>query len=267
VDEAGDGTLFGKTRGGPRPIVGTEGCSGYFILGVVDIPDYDALSTRLLDLRMELLKDPFFRKVPSMQMAARKTALVLHAKDDLPEVRYRVFSLLREHDLRFFATVKNKLAVLEYVRQRNSSEPPYRYSPNELYDYMVRRLFNQLLHKHDAYDIYIARRGKSDRTQALKTALLTAQRRFEAKWRRESRAAINVVSYTPLNCAGLQVVDYLLWSLQRFYERREDRYLEYMWPAFRLVIDIDDTRKTQYGAYYTQQRPLTLDALEESQGI
>jgi len=70
-------------------------------------------------------------------------------------------------------------------------------------------------------------------------------------------------------CVGLQVTDYLLWALQRFYERRDDRYLEYMWPAFRLVIDIDidDARKAHYGRYYDQKNVLTRKALDEMQGI
>ena len=53
----------------------------------------------------------------------------------------------------------------------NENEPGYRYHPNELYDYMVRRLFKNLLHKDDGYEIYFSKRGKEDRTAALKQAL------------------------------------------------------------------------------------------------
>jgi hypothetical protein len=63
-------------------------------------------------------------------------------------------------------------------------------------------------------------------------------------------------------------VDYFLWMLQRFYERREDRYLEFLWPQFSLVHDLDDTRQNAYGVYYTQKKPLTSAALEnDSPGI
>ena len=51
------------------------------------------------------------------------------------------------------------------------------------------------------------------------------------------------------------------------YERREDRYVELLWPAFRLVHDLDDTRGKKYGVYYAQKKPLTLAALEELPGI
>jgi hypothetical protein len=47
VDEAGDGTLF-DARG--QVIVGREGCSHYFILGVLDVADPERLSRDLHDL-------------------------------------------------------------------------------------------------------------------------------------------------------------------------------------------------------------------------
>ena len=68
-------------------------------------------------------------------------------------------------------------------------------------------------------------------------------------------------------CACLQAADYFLWALQRLYERGEDRYLGVLWDRFRLVVDIDDTRGTEYGAYYTQKRPLNAAALKWREGI
>jgi hypothetical protein len=259
VDEAGDATLFAPKG---KVVVGSEGCSRYFILGVLDIADPDALNTEMEVLRAYLLADPYFKKVPSMQLEGHKTALAFHAKDDVPEVRREVFTLLMKYDLRFFAVVRNKLKVVEYVRQRNENDPAYRYNPNELYDYMVRRLFRNLLHKDDGYEIYFSKRGKEDRTAALKQALDKARERFAFQWGIQSAAPITVYPRIPSGCGGLQAVDYFMWSLQRFYERREERYMELLWPAFNLVHDLDDTRKNPYGRYYTQKKPLTLAALE-----
>jgi hypothetical protein len=202
-----------------------------------------------------------------MQPRARKTALAFHAKDDLPEVRREVFHLLMHHNLRFFAVVRNKRKLLEYVRQRNERDHSYRYDSNELYDYLVRRLFKTLLHKDDSYDVYFARRGSSDRTAALRSALETARQKFNAQQGIASSAPIHVFPRTPPGCAGLQAADYFLWALQRLYERREDRYVRLLWPAFRLVHDLDDTRQAKYGVYYTQKKPLNAAALEDSPGI
>jgi hypothetical protein len=264
VDEAGDATLF-SAKG--RVIVGHEGCSRFFILGLLDVREPDALASGMEALRHALLADPYFRGVPSMQPAQRKTALVFHAKDDLPEVRREVFALLRAHPLHFFAVVKNKRKVIEYVRQRNQQDRDYRYNANELYDHMVRRLFKNLLHKDDAYEVCFAKRGKADRTGALRQALEAARQRFDSQWSVRSCGPIRVAPRLPRECAALQAVDYFLWALQRLYERREDRFLGLIWPQCSLIHDVDDTRQARYGVYYTQKRPLTMAALEETSGI
>jgi len=203
VDEAGDGILFNHHG---RIVIGTEGCSRFFILGLVDIPEPGPLYQELAELRGRLLQDPYFKRVPSMQPEARKTAMAFHAKDDLPEVRYQVFTTLRRHHLRFFAVVRNKHKLLDYVRQRNEHDPAYRYNPNELYDYLVRLLFKNLLHKDDEYNITFARRGKADRTAALRAALETARQRFAAQWKIISNAPMQVKPGTPPECVGLQAI-------------------------------------------------------------
>ena len=94
-----------------------------------------------------------------------------------------------------------------------------------------------------------------------------ARQRFIAQWGILSTGAIHVVSTGPLGCGGLQAVDYFLWALQPLYERREDRHVTMLWPAFRLVHDLDDTREAAYGVYYSQREPLTLAALGDLPGI
>ncbi|MBU2611112.1 MAG: DUF3800 domain-containing protein [Chloroflexi bacterium] len=259
VDEAGDGNLFNRKG---RLRFGEEGCSHYFILGVLDVPDLDRISQELNSIRAQLLADPYFKKVPSMRPEARKTALAFHAKDDIPEVRREVFTYLSKQKFRFFAAVRNKSAVADYAVQRRERDGTYRYQPNELYDYMVRSLFKGLLHKDDAYIVHFSKRGAQNRTAALRTALGIARERFARRWGIQSNAVLSVVAQTPPQNGGLQAVDYFLWSLQRFYERREDRYLEFLWPQFSLVQDLDDKREHPYGCYYTQKRPLTLATLD-----
>ncbi len=259
VDEAGDCTLFDR-RG--RPIVGQQGCSRFFILGMLDVRDPESLEVDLAELRACLLADPYFKRVHSMQPEARKTARAFHATDDVPEVRREVYRVLGRHELHFQAVVREKRKVLEYVRERNARGDAYHYSPNELYDSLVRRLFKNLLHKDDVYNIHFAKRGKSDRTEALRLALEAARQRFAEQWGILSEPVMNVLASTPARCGTLQAVDYFLWALQCLYERREERYVEYLWPAFSLVHDVDDTRRARYGVYYTQKRRLTVATMD-----
>ncbi len=260
VDEAGDAVLFSRKG---QVLVGKQGCSRFFMLGLLDIADPDSLHRFLGELRQRLLSDPYFGGVPSMQPEAKKTAIAFHAKDDLPEVRREVMTLLKNTPgLRFFAVVTDKWRVLDYVRHRNEREEEYRYHQNELYDYLVRRLFRDRLHKDDEYRIYFAKRGSSDRTAALRMALQQARRQFYERWGISSDAPFHVLPSTPPQQGGLQAVDYCFWALQRLYERGEDRYVRYLWSSFRLVQDIDDCRESRYGIYYTRKRPLTAEALE-----
>jgi hypothetical protein len=263
VDEAGDPTIF-DSRG--KVLIGNNGCSRFFALGLADIPDARKLSDDLGALRQRLLADPFFKGVPSMQAEGKKTALLFHAKDDLVEVRREVFALIQKHDIRFSAVVKDKVEVLEYVQRRNRTHPDYRYDPNELYDFIVRRLFRERLHKHGHYRVCIARRGNSDRTRALTYALEEARADFVRNRGADIIGRIEVVSSSPIREPALQAVDYFLWALQRTFERHEDRFLQYLWPQCSLVVDADDKRANEYGAYYTKRKPLTAAALKEAEG-
>lgn len=255
VDEAGDGILF-NAKG--KVIIGQEGCSRYFMLGILKVDDPPALSSSLETLRGRLLKDPYFRKVPSMQPGNKKTAVAFHAKDDVAEVRREVFAEIVKHDgLRFYAVIRDKLSVLTEVRTYKHK----RYHPNLLYDQLVKRLFKDRLHKEDEYTITFATRGKSDRTLALKSALETARKRFEKKWKIHSDATIQICAVPAASNPCVQAADYFLWAVQRCFERREDRYLDYIWSQCRLIWDVDDRRKNKYGVYYTQKTPLSVENL------
>jgi hypothetical protein len=264
VDEAGDPTLFDR-RG--KVVIGCQGCSRFFMLGLLDVPDPVKLTQDLEELRARLLADPYFRGVPSMQAAAKKTAVAFHATDDLPEVRREVLALLAAAEVRFFAVVKRKQSVLEYVQSRNRVSPDYRYQHNELYDYMVRRLFKQRLHKDSAYNLWFAMRGAADRNAALREALAEARTRFTQDTGIAATGPLAVLPCLSRTCACLQAADYFLWALQRFYEKQEDRFLDLLWPRFSLVMDVDDTRENEYGVYYTQKKPLSLAALQGAPGI
>ena len=264
VDESGDPTLF-NSKG--RSLIGTPGCSRFFILGLLEVADPIGLTKRLDTLRTKLLSDPYFRNVPSMQEKAGKTAIMFHAKDDLAEVRREVFSLLLTEDVRFFAVIKSKKATIEYVTDRNRFDSAYRYHPNELYDYLVRSLFRDRLHQSDRYVITFAHRGRRDRTQALRAAIEAARKRFAEKWGRATTANIKVQSDWPYAHGGLQAVDYFLWALQRLYERGEDRFIQLLWSRCRLVRDLDDTRKAKYGTYYDKRTAPDASLLESHPGI
>jgi len=256
VDEAGDPTLFGAKG---RILVGQEGCSRTFILGKLDVADPAALQAALESLRGELLADPYFKRVPSMQAERGKTALAFHAKDDVAEVRREVFKVLIGFDLRFYAVVRDKASLLDYVRQRNERDSGYRYRGNELYDTLVEELFRRYHPLADRLEICFAKRGSKSRTQAFRSAIEKAEARFESQYGIRRSAEVAIVASTPPETAGLQAVDYCLWALQRHYERAESRYVELIWDKVVEIDDMDRVEGGRQGVVYNKKRPLIVD--------
>lgn len=256
VDEAGDPALF-SAKG--RILVGEEGCSQTFILGKLDVADPMALDAALEQLRADLLADPYFRRVPSMQLERRKTACAFHAKDDVAEVRREVYKLLCDFDVRFYGVVRRKEALVAYVQQRNEREPAYRYRGDELYDTLVEELFRRYHPLTDQLNICFAKRGNKSRTHAFRTAIERAEARFEMEYGVRRSADVSILASTPPQSAGLQAVDYCLWALQRHYERGEDRYIELIWDKVVEIEDMDRVEGGRKGVVYNKKRPLIVD--------
>jgi len=256
VDEAGDPTLF-DAKG--RILVGHEGCSKTFIVGKLDVEDPDVLRRALAQLRADLLADPYFKRVPSMQPERGKTALAFHAKDDVAEVRREVFKVLMGLNLRFYAVVRSKAALLDYVRQRNEREAGYRYRGDELYDTLVEELFRRYHPFADRLRICFAKRGSRSRTQAFRSAIEKAEARFERQYGTRRSAEVAITASTPPETSGLQAVDYCLWALQRHYERDESRYVELIWDKMVEIDDMDRIEGGRRGVVYNKKRPLIVD--------
>lgn len=248
IDESGDAELFNRKS---QVIVGKEGCSRFFMMGLAWVIDPTGLESDLQTLRADILRDPYLKKVPSVH---ERTAKMFHAKDDCPEVRMQVFRLLSQHPIQFFSLVRDKLSVVDWVRQQNAADATFRYTTNTLYDSMVPSILEQRLHRDSAYTIYFAKRRVSDREEALNSAVLKARTRFLNKWGIEGTGPVKVQPRYPWDAGAicLQAADYMLWAVQRLYERNDDRYIEYVWPSIRLIWDVDDVAAAPYGVYYTQ---------------
>jgi hypothetical protein len=273
IDEAGDPTLF---SGKGQPLVGSPGCSRYFILGKLEVEDPLALSQALTALRQEMITDPYFAGVPSFDPTRPKTAIQFHAKNDLPEVRYQVLKQLAQYGsaLRFHAVVADKQTLLKREMSKREQAPGYRYQPDAIYDSLMQSLFAKFHRLADAYEVCIARRGKKDRNQAIMGALQAAEREFEQKFSLSRGDNWNIVISDPKQTIGLQAVDYFLWAVQRFYEGRvhpqtgeeirEDRFLRMLWPQIAEIHDLDFG--PQWGTFFTNQNPLTVATRFGEQG-
>jgi hypothetical protein len=202
------------------------------------------------------MADPYFRRIPSMQPEQRKTAVAFHAKDDVAEVRREVFRVLLNHDLRFYAAVRSKSALLDYVKQKNQLETGYRYKGDELYDALVEEVFRRYHPFANELRIVFAKRGNKARTQVFRMAIECAEARFEREYGSRRSDSLDIVASIPQEHAGLQAVDYFLWALQRHYERSESRYAELVWNKVVEIDDMDAVADGRKGVVYSKNRPL-----------
>lgn len=253
VDESGDGVLFGSQG---RVLLGQPEGRSHFMLGLLQVAQPQKLAQELETLRQDLLRDPYFKNVASMRPERNKTALMFHAKDDVPEVRREVFKVLAQHDVKFYAVVRDMRYVLAYVQERNGRDASYRYRPDELYDQTVARLFKDRLHSYEACCISYGVRGTADRTRAFENALGLARTRFEHKWGKTVTTQIELLPSSPRKEPCLQAADYMLWALHRYYSREESRFIDMLWDKVGLIHAVDDKASAAYGTYYTKKKPL-----------
>jgi len=253
IDEAGDTTLY--DRRGKKLLVG-ESASKHFILGKIRIADPDAVRSDLKQLRSELLADPYFRDVPSMQPEGGKTAILFHAKDDRPEVRREVMKLLHKHDIKFYAVIRNKFALASYVQQQHKINPDYRFREEELYQTLTRELFGRLRPFADVINLVFASRGNITRNDALRESLAAADKQFHQRFGFQRRHALEVSAMGSREDECLQACDYFMWALQRHYEREESGFIEMLWDHVGEIVDLDCESKTTSRTIYGPKRPL-----------
>ena len=236
------------------------GLAVFFMLGKILVNDPNQLRTDLRNLRSELLADPYFRGVPSMQANARKTAILFHAKDDRSEVRREVFKLLLKHDIRFYAVVRNKLDLANFVRQQRRSDPAYRFKERHLYETLTRELFGRLRKHAGVLNLVFASRGNITRNEALRESLKQADQFFEAKFgfRRDHELCVEAKGSREDSC--LQACDYFMWALQRHFERQESGYIEMLWGKVGEIVDLDLEHRRRRGKSYGPNSPIFLSS-------
>lgn len=74
---------------------------------------------------------------------------------------------------------------------------------------------------------------KSGRIAVFRHALEFAQPHFANNDDLVSNTSLEVSEAAPKSRVGLQAVDHFVWALQRLFERSEERYVDYLWRAFR----------------------------------
>lgn len=228
VDESGDPTFYDRQG---NLIVGQDGCSSILLLGFVETTDPKLLRSSLLALQQEIVNDPYFEGVPSLT----KTSVAFHAKDDLPEIRYRVYQLLATLDFKAQFIVARKIEPVF----RNS----FQAKESAFYDHLVAQLFKNALHRYQDNRIYFAKRGSRSRQAPLQQAIQRGVQEFENTWKTKVTTRISVQAQVPSDEPCLSVTDYMNWAVYRAFTRGEMRYYRVVESKVSLLVDLYDRAK------------------------
>jgi Protein of unknown function (DUF3800) len=233
VDECGDPAFYARRT--KRIIVGEEGCSLTFGIGFLRTHDPQQIRSKLSEVRLAIATDRYLKDIPSIG----KSVLAFHAKNDAPEVRKLVFEALDKTDFAAQVVVARKI---EKVFKHQ-----YKGSPDRFYDDLVAKLFTRQLHLSSENHIVFARRGTKPRQHALGTAVDLSARKFRKHYNAQQATSIQVQTSQPMQEPALQAVDYVLWAVQRCFERCDMRYFEYLREKIEIVWDLYDFEKNKAG--------------------
>jgi len=89
----------------------------------------------------------------------------------------------------------------------------------------------------------------------MRNAIDSAIFAFKQKWGHENENEIRIFVQRSSQISMLQVVDYVLWTVNRAYERGDFRYYRYLKDKISLIQDIFDLEKYPK-PYYTPDNPL-----------
>lgn len=245
VDESGDPTFYDKYG---NLIVGHEGCSPVLILGLIETTDPVSLRHALAELHREIAADDYLKDVPSIA----KTNIAFHAKNDVAEVREKMFKQIRALDFKAQFVVARKIERVF----RNT----FHANEGKFYDHLVAQLFENVLHRYTTNWIYISKRGSSIRQEPLESAVRAGVARFEEKWHTEVKTNFAVSIQTPVGEPCLQVVDYMNWAVYQAFVKRTMRYYKFIQDKVSLLIDLYDS--SQYPKnWYNRSNPFDTEKI------
>lgn len=255
IDEAGDMTFFKK--GKIPAIPGENGVSQVFMLGMVKIKQpLEEAQKIITDFCLEIEASSYFNSIPSVAKRIKSGGYYPHASKDPAELRYKFLELLASGKLNFTAQIiVGRKDTTRFVNKHNRKE-------QEFYADLLSHLLKDKAN-YDKLVLTIAERGNSTRTSNLEAALIKAYERNKTRGGKDYRAKVefNVQQYgtEPI----LAIIDYVLWTVQRIFEKGETRHYDLLKNDIRQIFDVYNLEKagTENGwkNYYSPTNPLTTD--------
>ena len=249
IDESGDAAFYAN---GKRLLVGEKDFKPLLLMGMIEIEDKQSIHKFLISFQEEIKKDPLYN---SLKCVKDPDGWYLHAKNDQIEIRTKFVEELRKlNGFRTFVVIGRKRLDL-FQSKHNSNE-------SEFYFDMIFHLLKDRLNDENVhYQIFLANRKGNDALK-LKEAINKAIQRDNQKRKTKLTIQFDCRTIPSSTTPELSIVDYMLWSLQRYILLKEARYYMALREKYNLIIDLYDYNN--YGSnYYSKSNPFDLEKASE----
>lgn len=244
IDECGDPEFYGKRK---KLLVGQEGYQPLLIMGLITTKKRKYIRKRVLDFQNEILADPLYNSICSIKESKK---WFLHAKDDHPEVRAKFFEMLRNLEgFRMYVVICRKELGIFNKRHNNNSSEFY-------FDVLHHLLKNRIFKESDIYNLYLASRNKTSmpKFEVAVQKAINAQKGFDNHYR------YNCDIVKSKEYPELSIVDYMLWALQRYIIKGEERFYNAIKSKFNSIVDLYDFNNYDGRKnYYWRGDPFSLE--------
>lgn len=249
IDESGDPAFYAA---GKKLLVGQQGFKPLLIIGMIKVEDKKAMRNSIVDFMDELKADPLYNTLPCI---TNPDGWYLHASYDNNEVQVRFCDFIRKlNDFKFYCIIGRKKLDL-FQRKHNRNETEF------YFDLVYHLIKDRLNEENTEYQIYLSARNRSSQS-ALNQAVLKAIDRDNSKRKKpisiKYRCDIVLSKLTP----ELSIADYLLWALQRYILKGEQRFYKALENKYNLIIDLYDVEKYRakgQSNYYHVRNRFALD--------
>ncbi len=240
-DEAGDPQILGKKG---VNLIEEGKASKVFIVGYLETKNPRKIREALLNLKKEILEDEYLAMIPSV---SKSTSRMFHACMDCAEVRMKVYKLLKDLDFTFYCVIARK--------SESTFRNKFELKKDRLYKYLVSKLLENRLHLYSEIDCYFSTMGSVVRQDNMQEAIKNAIETFKSKWKKENESKIRIIIQKNSEEPLLWAADYVLWTIQRAYEKGEFGHYNFLKDKICLAHDIFDKRRYPKN-YYTPKNPL-----------
>ena len=239
IDESGDPNFYARRK---RPLWTEPTFEPVLMMGMVVVENRRGLQKKILAFQNQLLNDPLFNTIPSMNVPN----WFLHASKHHSDVRLKFIEFLRtQSDVKCYVAIGRKHPDIFHNKHNGKA--------SEFYFDLLNKMLSQFnFEKEGKFTLYLSQRQSNtvERFQkALEKALAKQSKRLT-----DAKFICSIV--LSQDVPEMSVVDYYLWTLKRYITTGDKRYFAALADKFIVINDVYENGGK--GVIYNVNNPFDL---------